>query len=821
MEALQLCTILISFVLSLLPLLQFSWAAHIDAITPNQSLKDDSNLTTLISPGQTFEIGFFSPPGNSKNRYLGMWYKRKPETIVWIANRNTPLTEPNGEFAINAGKLVLLNSTRSVIWFPNVSSNVANSPIALLLDRGNLVLQEQENANSDIYLWQSFDYPTDTLLNGMKLGWDLNTGFERYLTSWKSADDPSSGDVTYRMNVTGGLFQSSLKMDMTKKFRSGIWNGIRFSGVKEQLVLTVFNIVHVFNEEEAYLMVKRTDNSTISLAQLNYSGFVQHLVLLNETSKWTAMYTSPTDEQCDSYGHCGANAMCTSGQYPILCDCLTGYTPSSEEEWRGLTWSKGCVRKTPLGCEKGEGFEKVAEVKLPDLLDFSFNKNMNLRECKEACLNNCSCIAFANSDITKGGSGCLRWFGDLIDIRDMPAKGSEQDLYIRLSAAEMKSIRDANKKKTLKIILSASLSTGAFMFCVAFWCIRWKLRKRVKGKSKDEDVDLPTFDLAAIVAATNNFSAANIIGSGGFGPVYKGKLSTGQDLAVKRLSKNSGQGFTEFKNEVELIVKLQHRNLVALLGCCIQKEERILIYEYMPNKSLDHYIFDGKRCTTLPWHKHFNIIRGIARGLLYLHQDSKLRIVHRDLKASNILLDNNLDPKISDFGLARIFGDDDREEKTKRIVGTYGYISPEYVIDGKFSVKSDVFSFGVVMLETVSGKKNRSFNHKNHQHNLLGHAWLLWNQGKALDLMNVCFNDSYVESQVLRCIQVGLLCVQKFPYDRPTMSSVVFMLENEGSILPQPKEPGFFMERSSMEEGSTSEYSRSKNIVTVTLPSGR
>ncbi|GMN26448.1 hypothetical protein TIFTF001_049296 [Ficus carica] len=178
------------------------------------------------------------------------------------------------------------------------------------------------------------------------------------------------------------------------------------------------------------------------------------------------------------------------------------------------------------------------------------------------------------------------------------------------------------------------------------------------------------FDFTTIIAATNNFSPNSMIGAGGFGPVYKGKLSTGQDIAVKRLSKNSGQGLKEFKSEVELIAKLQHRNLVALLGCCIHKEERILIYEYMPNKSLDLYIFDGKRCTTLPWKNHFHIVRGIARGLLYLHQDSKLRIVHRDLKASNILLDSNLDPKISDFGLARIFRDEEKEEKTRKIVGT-------------------------------------------------------------------------------------------------------------------------------------------------------
>ncbi|XP_024022037.1 G-type lectin S-receptor-like serine/threonine-protein kinase At4g27290 [Morus notabilis] len=817
MEVLHFFTVLISFVF------QFSSAAHIEAVTPLQSLTDYGNTTTtLISPTQIFELGFFSP-GNSKNRYLGLWYKRKPETIVWVANRNNPLTGSNGELTIKGGSLVLLNSTRSIIWSANVSSNAASSPVALLLDTGNLVLQEQGIKTHDVYIWQSFDYPTDTQLVGMKLGWDLKTGFEWYLTSWKSADDPSTGDVTYRISVVSGLAQSVLAVGSARKFRTGIWNGVRYSGMEEQFQ-SVYKILHTFNEEETYITMVSTIDSVISFRKVNRSGSLQHLVLQNGSSEWATMYSFPADQLCEHYGYCGPNAVCTnSGSYAV-CKCIEGFTPRSQEEWMVLMWSKGCVRKTPLDCREGEGFVKVAAVKLPDLIEFWFNKSMSLKDCKDACLKNCSCQAYANSDVRNGGNGCLMWFSDLVDVREKHVKGSDDDLYIRLSSSEIKSISDGNKKKKLHTIFWASLSLGTCIFGVALWCKTWKLCNRLKGKSNVEDVDLPTFDLATIIAATNNFCTENMIGAGGFGPVYQGQLSTGQEIAVKRQSKDSEQGLNEFKNEAELIAKLQHRNLVALLGCCIQKEERILIYEYMPNKSLDHYIFDGERCMTLPWNKHFDIIRGIARGLLYLHQDSKLQIVHRDLKASNILLDNNLNPKISDFGLARTFRDDEKEARTRRIVGTYGYMSPEYAIDGKFSVKSDVFSFGVLLLETVSGKKNRRFKHPDHYHNLSGHAWLLWNEGKALDLMDACFEDSYIESQVLRCIQVALLCVQRFPYDRPTMSSVVFMLENDGAVLRQPKEPGFFIERSPNDECSTSrieEDSHSVNVMSVTITSGR
>ncbi|MBA0723261.1 hypothetical protein Golax_003856 [Gossypium laxum] len=291
--------------------------------------------------------------------------------------------------------------------------------------------------------------------------------------------------------------------------------------------------------------------------------------------------------------------------------------------------------------------------------------------------------------------------------------------------------------------------------------------------------ELQLLDFGKLATATNNFHPTNMLGKGGFGPVYKGKLQDGQEIAVKRLSRASGQGLEEFRNEAMVISRLQHRNLVRLLGCCVDGEEKMLVYEYMPNKSLDVFLFDAEKQKLLDWKKRLNIIEGISRGLLYLHRDSRLRIVHRDLKASNILLDDELNPKISDFGIAKIFCGNESQATTRRVFGTYGYMSPEYAMKGQFSEKSDVFSFGVLTLEI---------------------AWKLWSEGNILELIDpVISSDPSCHRKMLRCFHVGLLCVQNFVKDRPTMMVVDSMLSSEIENLPTPKQPPFFDEKIMMD----------------------
>ncbi|XP_061357589.1 cysteine-rich receptor-like protein kinase 44 [Gastrolobium bilobum] len=297
------------------------------------------------------------------------------------------------------------------------------------------------------------------------------------------------------------------------------------------------------------------------------------------------------------------------------------------------------------------------------------------------------------------------------------------------------------------------------------------------------------FPLQTLQLATNFFSDLNQLGHGGFGPVFKGLMPNGQEVAVKKLSLASRQGIREFTNEVKLLLKLQHKNLVILLGCCAEGREKMLVYEYLPNKSLDHFLFDKRKSSSLDWTTRFRIITGVARGLLYLHEEAPERIIHRDIKASNILLDEKLNPKISDFGLARLFPGEDTHVQTFRISGTHGYMAPEYALRGYLSVKTDVFSYGVLVLEIVSGRKNHDKQLGAEKADLLNYAWTLYQGGKIMDLIDPTLGK-YNGDEAAMCIQLGLLCCQASIIDRPDMNSVHLMLSSDSFTLPRPGKPG-------------------------------
>ncbi|XP_048132898.1 cold-responsive protein kinase 1-like isoform X5 [Rhodamnia argentea] len=341
--------------------------------------------------------------------------------------------------------------------------------------------------------------------------------------------------------------------------------------------------------------------------------------------------------------------------------------------------------------------------------------------------------------------------------------------------------------------------------------MKWKKKQRRQSVEGEFDeistVDSQQFNFDTIRAATDDFADSKKLGQGGFGAVYRGRLSNGQEIAVKRLSQNSHQGEVEFKNEVMLLTRLQHRNLIRLLGFCLKGVERLLIYELMPNPSLDQFIFDPLKRVNLNWDRLHKIVMGVARGLLYLHEDSRLRIIHRDLKASNILLDSDMNPKISDLGLARLLELDQTQAETSRIVGTYGYMAPEYAMHGKFSVKSDVFSFGVLVLEIVSGQRNNLCRMGKDTVALTSYVWKKWREGSISDIIDPSITSGS-STEIARCIHIGLLCVQENFASRPSMASVFLMLNSHSVTLQAPSRPAFFIDSANeFDMSSTQDYS--------------
>ncbi|KAH9714398.1 G-type lectin S-receptor-like serine/threonine-protein kinase [Citrus sinensis] len=622
----------------------------------------------MVSANQRFRLGFFNPPSTTTH-YLAISYVKPHELgddetdkLVWIANRNTPIFDTSGSLTIdsNDGNLKILHNGGDPIAVSSIPG-AGNNTIAILQDSGNLVLQEANHDGSTRrVLWQSFDYPTDTFLPGMKLGINLEADKKWFLQSWITEESPAQGSFTLGVDPN---FTNHLSIWWRGEFHSniGLWrNGIFDSSGDSTISDFIFS--YTSNKQEKYFTYSVKGNVTL----------FPRLRIMADGILAT---------------HNGKERLIEG--YPVC--------RNASSDFKTITALSGDI--------SNDGFT------------FKESDNMTINDCQLACQKNCSCIAFASPN-ENNKTGCQIWsegtnFTDAVFANPV---FTYRLIYIRETTAAgdsgKKGSFEKGKKrwssKTLKAVIATPLAAILFLcMCYLTWRKVYKAKekwnqerilrelgdnlslattqqkRKTQEKGHSMSHDLKIFDFQTIVAATNNFSLINKIGEGGFGPVYKGKLPDGREVAMKRLSRNSGQGMVEFKNEAKLIAKLQHNNLVRLLGCSLLGEEKILVYEYMPNKSLDFFIF-----------------------------------------------------------------------------GT-GYMSPEYAMSGIVSMKIDVFSFGVLVLEIVSGKKNNSCYHSERPLNLIGYDQ---------------------------------------PTDRPTMSDVVSMLTNETMILPAPKQPAFFVDVNPDEE---------------------
>ncbi|KAI3817707.1 hypothetical protein L1987_11505 [Smallanthus sonchifolius] len=461
-------------------------ARSINTISVHQNISDGE---TIVSENAEFELGFFSP-GSSKSRYLGIWFKKtSPQTVVWVANQETPLKDTLGAVKLdNKGNLTLVGGSGKVIWSSNTSASGTNiNLVAQLLDTGNLVIK---NGN-DVFIWQIFYYPGDTYVPGMKLGKNIITGRDSYLTSWRSADDPSPGEYSFRFLMVKGKYPQVCIMRSSEiETRIGSYNGITFSGLANYAPDTNWSYIHYMtvNQDEIYtscISISKSNTTTLR-AIVTPGGKLEPLHLKISIPEWMLGVTLPAD-YCDIYGVCGPYGSFNTATSPY-CGCLKGFERKNSDNDTSV-----CQQRIALDCGPGEGFLKFLSITLPDTDNAVFSSNMSLIDCEVACKNNCSCTAYANPNITSGGVGCLLWFGGLIDVRVYPQNG--QGLYVRITASELSGLHSSfHKKKRLVMVVTLSISAVLTLsgLILAFYIRRkWKKTSNAESRRQMESAEKP------------------------------------------------------------------------------------------------------------------------------------------------------------------------------------------------------------------------------------------------------------------------------------------------------------------------------------------
>ncbi|XP_004487351.1 G-type lectin S-receptor-like serine/threonine-protein kinase At2g19130 [Cicer arietinum] len=762
--------------------------AALIAISSNQSLSGDQ---TCISKGGIFELGFFKP-GNSSNYYIGIWYKKvSQQTIVWVANRDNPVSDKDtATLKISAGNLVLLNESSKQVWSTNMSFPMSSSVVAILLDTGNLVLRNRLEDNASDPLWQSFDHPTDTWLPGGKIKLDNKTKKPQYLTSWKNKKDPSTGLFSLELDPKGTTSYFILWNKSEKYWTSGPWNGHIFSLVPEMRANYIYNFSFVSNEKESYFTYSMYNPSVISRFVMDVSGQIKQFSWLESIQEWNLFWSQPR-QQCEVYAFCGAFGSCTENSMPY-CNCLNGFEPKSQSDWDLGGHSGGCMRKTKLQCQSfnpsngvKDRFRVISNMELPK--HAKSVRSENTAECESICLNNCSCSAYAYDS-----NGCSIWIEDLLNLQQLSSDDSNgKTLYLKLAASEFSDAKNSNGV-IIGVAVGALVGIGILLSVLVFVMIR--RRKRTVGTGKPVEGSLVAFGYRDMQNATKNFTEK--LGGGGFGSVFKGTLGDSSVVGVKKLESVS-QGEKQFRTEVSTIGTVQHVNLVRLRGFCSEGTKRLLVYDYMPNGSLDFHLFLKKDFSkVLDWKIRYQIALGISRGLTYLHEKCRDCIIHCDVKPENILLDAEFCPKVADFGLAKLVGREfSRVLTTMR--GTRGYLAPEWISGVAITAKADVYSYGMMLFEIVSGRRN-SDPSKDGTVTFFPTlaAKVVIEGGNVLTLLDPRLEGNADIDEVVRIIKVASWCVQDNENQRPTMGQVVQILEGilDVNLPPIPRSLQVFVD---------------------------
>ncbi|RCV23557.1 hypothetical protein SETIT_5G015900v2 [Setaria italica] len=739
-----------SFVLLFPPLInlvysccKFAYAS--DTLLPGQFL--DANHS-LVSKNGAFKLGFAcSVHEDDYNSCcgLGIWFA-KPSSC----NREYfPVWQP-GQYACEGTTLSLtengvLNLTASYgdYWYSSNMWNTSVNAAAVLLDNGNLVIRDQ--ANNSMVIWQSFDSPTNVLLSGGLLGLSKITCMNITLYSYSDyvfAEYTLSLDATRRR---GFIIQRT-------------YDGLMFTGTFPRWM--------DIREDGHYAL---TFNDARTYIQLNSSGFV---TFYKQGECDTVLWSAP-DTLCDYDSYCGPYGLCTrSGS----CICPVGFDPPYTQEWN----IAGCSRKEPLNCEKSivarpeVTFYPIHGIHRYPQHAFMLNVS-DMSECESSCLRDCTCSAFAYN------TSCLLWFSDLRNTLVLDSGPNGNHMYIRIATKQQSGPRTVPLVSFWKRLVFGSMLALVVIGLILLWRCR---RKLFRARTVVDNGSLVVFSFVQIKNCTKNFSEK--LGEGGFGCVFKGMLPGCTAVAVKKL-KGLRQEDKQFRAEVQTIGMIQHINIVRLLGFCAEDSRRFLVYEYMANGSLSNHLF-SKRSSKLSWELRYSIALGIAGGLAYLHEGCRDCIVHCDMKPDNILLDAELCPKIADFGMAKLLCRDfSRALTTMR--GTIGYLAPEWISGLPITHKADVYSYGMVLLEIIAGRRNSEKIKEGKFTYFPIYAAVKVNEGDVMCLLDSSLEGNAEVGQLNRTCRVACWCIQDAEDHRPMMGQVVRMLEGvmDVEVPPVPR----------------------------------
>ncbi|WOG98737.1 hypothetical protein DCAR_0418082 [Daucus carota subsp. sativus] len=770
----------LNLLVSLLYVLCFQPHLHegTDVIANGQTL---SGNQTISSEGGIFELGFFTP-GRSKKYYIGIWYKNfGNKTIVWVANRKHPVFNPfDSQLKLFPnGNLALLNESRIQIWSSNSAVKRYNSSVAILLDSGNFVIRDNQDS-SDI-IWQSFDYPTDTWLPGGKIGYNRLKKENIYLTSWRNAKDPSPGHYSLKVNTDAlDVEEYSLFSDGTALFSSGAWTGSNFEFVPDfDWNPFISNFTYISDANENVFTYEVAIPKRVTRFMIDTEGKLKQFVCRGDFPEchWDLFWDWP-NTKCDVMNFCGAFGTCNEGKV-FPCDCLPGYERVSND-WKNENYSDGCIRKSRLECGVGGGSEDTFLSTIVQFPNSSYTENSpsldvkSYEECWSACLRNCTCTGYVYDAVSVT---CVIWNGEVYNVKLTSFTFNRIIFNVRIAKS--------GKARKISVWIFVAASGGFIILLAAVILYILQQWKRKMGIYDGAAEDLMVFKYKYIRKSTKNFSEK--LGEGGFGSVFKGTLPNSRAIAVKRL-KNLKQGEKQFRAEVSTIGQIQHINLVRLQGFCIEGEKRLLVFDYMKNGSLENHLFRQNSNVFLEWKARYNIMIGTARGLHYLHEKCRDCIIHCDIKPDNILLDDEFNAKVADFGLAKLLGREFSRVLTT-IRGTRGYLAPEWISGEAITVKADVFSYGKLLFEIISGRRNMELLDDGDYFPALVAKKLSEGEEAVMQFLDQKLQGEADPSEVLRACRVACWCIQDDEKNRPSMGLVIQFLEGiiEVEIPPFPR----------------------------------